>query len=136
MPVQTTYPAHARLLESMIQLGHPIIGASGTGPGDVRLSFAAGASPVQAAAALAYAQATFDWSQTAHDAWLNLRRRVRAQADLTEPTEQGKLLRAVLLTLLDSLNQLRQNPTTVFPVITPAQARAVVLAKLDSGDAD
>jgi len=37
--------------------------------------------------------------------------------------------KAILLTLLDQINQLRQNPTTVFPAVTPAQAIAAVRAK-------
>lgn len=46
--------------------------------------------------------------------------------------DQQKLLKAVALSMIDAINQLRQNPTTTFPAITPAQAKQFVIDKYNS----
>ncbi len=50
----------------------------------------------------------FDWSDTAHNAWLNLRARADAAATLDLTTADAKVLRGVALVLIDEVNALRQ----------------------------
>lgn len=101
-------PAHVRLTKALLALGHPVTGCSGTGAGDVRLSFQPGTTPAQAAAAYQYAQVTFDWGAPAHAAWLVTQKKDRAKADYDDAGEYGRLLRAVALVARDEINVLRQ----------------------------
>lgn len=43
-----------------------------------------------------------------------------------------RYLQAIVLVLVDEINRLRQNPTTVYPIITAAQAWSAVKAKVDT----
>lgn len=54
----------------------------------------------------------------------------------TDPSGISKLNRAILLTLLDQLNTIRAALPIPLSAITPAQARAAVQAKINSGVAD
>jgi hypothetical protein len=132
MPISTPIlPAHVRLLEALVAGGHPVRGCSGSSAATVRLSFAPGATPAQVGAALAFA-AAFDWSQAAHDTWLLARRRAAAKSDYDHQGEQGKVLRAIVLTLLDELNILRAAVVPPLAPRTATQARTAIRNKIDA----
>lgn len=123
------------------------------------------AVPVFATSASAADRATvnaliagWSWTQTAQDAWSVTDQRSRATALLADPAGQEKLLRAVLLVLLDELNALREWLTSfkaataaattladlkvrvaalpAMPDRTAAQARSAVAGKITDGSAD
>jgi hypothetical protein len=60
--------------------------------------------------------------------------RQSAGGALTEATAEHELLRAILLTLLDEANRARV--ADGLAAVTPAQAKAAVVSKLNSGAAD
>jgi hypothetical protein len=123
----------------------------------VDITFDPAATGAQQAAAQ-NAVATFDWSGTAHAAWELLKDRADATTDLSDLTAPNKLLRALLLTLLDELNALRewlvsfkaataaatsltnlQTRVAALPDMpdrTAAQARTAIGNKISSGAAD
>jgi hypothetical protein len=92
-------------LHSVIAAVCPIVGVSGA-PGSVTIHYnnATAQQQTDAQAALT----AFDWSQAAHDAWLNLQDRTAAAAKLDLTTAEAKVLRGLVLALVDELNNIRQ----------------------------
>ena len=89
-------------LHDTIQAVAPIFGVSGV-QGAITISFQPSATAPQQAAANS-ALAAFDWSQAAHDAWLLVQDRSALVASLTNGPQHAKLMRALMLVLLDELN--------------------------------
>ncbi len=85
----------------------PVTSGTAVGPGNVRVDFHPEATAQQQTDAAA-AVAAFDWTQPAHDAWLNLKARADAAATLDLTTADAKVLRGVALVLIDEVNALRQ----------------------------
>jgi hypothetical protein len=123
----------------------------------VRITFDPAATPAQQTAGQ-NAVTAFDWSDTAHAAWELTKDRAEATADLNDLAAPNKLLRALLLVLLDELNNIRewlvsfQNQVALattladlktrvatlpaMPDRTAAQARTAIGNKITSGAAD
>lgn len=55
---------------------------------------------------------------------------------LNDPNANSKAFRAILLTLLDQINTIRAALPSPLVAITPAQAKAAVQAKINSGAPD
>lgn len=144
-------------LHEAIAAACPITGVRVTGASSGTFQPAPSATAQQIAAGDA-ALAAFDWSQAAHDAWLNLKTRSLGQAEVTAISERGKVLRAMAAVLVDEINSLRQwlvsfkaevaaatslanLQTRVaalpnMPDRTLAQAKTAITNKLNSGAAD
>jgi hypothetical protein len=80
--------------------------------------------------------AGWDWSQAAQDAYDLSQSRALAQAALSQADADHRLLRAVLLALLDQLNVIRAALVPPLPPVTVAQALTAVRAKANSAAAD
>jgi hypothetical protein len=80
--------------------------------------------------------AGWDWSQAAQDAYDLSQSRALAQAALSLADADHRLLRAVLLTLLDQVNTIRAALAPPLPPLTAAQVTAAVKAKANSAAAD
>lgn len=147
----------ARLTEAIAAVC-PITGVRATGAAVSDAFFPLpSATPSQLAAAQAVID-TFDRSDSAQTAWENLQQRSAADALLSDPQATLKALRAALLGLVDQINILRERDNdraadvaaatsladlktrwaarSAFSDITPAQAKAFVQNKIDSGSAD
>lgn len=55
-----------------------------------------------------------------------------AKTQFDDDFVNGRLLRAICAAIVDQFNTLRQQPTTTFSVITEAQVRTAIRAKLDA----
>lgn len=78
----------------------------GGGPG-VTISFLAETSQSQRTQADAIL-AAFNWSQAAHNVWLNELAKAEAVRLFDDLQGNGKIIRAIVLTLIDEVNVLRQ----------------------------
>ena len=110
-----------------------IDGVSIRAAGSAIIHPAATATPAQILAGDA-ALASFDWSDTAQAAWEVAQARGSATAEITDL--DGVVIRAVVEVMVDQINVLRAIPAQSFPVITYAQAKAAILAKIAAGAAD
>jgi hypothetical protein len=152
-------PVTVRLQEAVANVA-PIVGVSIGQIGNsskVQITFDPAATPAQQAAGQ-NAVNTFDWTDVAHAAWELTKDRAEATADLNDLAAPNKLLRALLLVLLDELNNIRewlvsfQNQVALattladlktrvatlpaMPDRTAAQARTAIGNKISSGAAD
>ena len=145
-----------RLILTLAAAGVPVDTVTGDGPGVV-VTYQAWATEAQRAAGAAVV-AAFDWSQAAHDLWLRDRRRLAASALLDALGGESALVRAVVLVLVDDVNDLRQWVTSFKAAVaaattladlktrvaalantpdrTAAQARAAVANRITGGGAD
>lgn len=97
-------------LDISVQAVCPIHGVSvsrATNPPTVRIDFKTEATAPQRSAAQAVVD-SFDWSQSAHDAWEGLQARTPASATVDGTDYVGKLIRALASILVDEINILRQ----------------------------
>lgn len=149
-----------RLSEAITNAGIPLERIEGSsGPGNYLLVFQAVATQPQQDQAASIAS-SFDWSFTAHLEWLAAKAkaadRAAAQSDSTDGL--ARILRGVVIVLVDELNDLRQWITSFksavaaasnladlktrvaalanTPARTLAQARNAVANKISDGEAD
>ena len=66
----------------------------------------------------------------------NLAARVKAKLAFTDDPQMRKILRAFASIVLDEINTLRQNPTTVYSARTMTQLLNAISAKIDAGNYD
>jgi hypothetical protein len=99
-------PDVRKRLDDTIAAVCPIHGTSGD-QGSVRIDYKPEATAQQQTDAQS-ALAAFDWSQAAHDAWLNLKDRTAASTKFDAVTAEAKALRAIASVLIDELNAIRQ----------------------------
>lgn len=77
----------------------------------------------------------FDWSDAAHEAWLNVKERERAKAMLADKDADCKLIRAAVLAVFRILKN--QQPTAALTKMpTRAELEAAIKSELDSGTVD
>jgi hypothetical protein len=93
-------------LHATIEAVCPIYGVERQ-EGSVAISYKPEATAQQQADAQA-ALAAFDWSQSAHEEWLNLQNRATASAKLDLVNAEAKALRGLVSVLIDELNAIRQ----------------------------
>ena len=80
-------------------------------------------------------QAFADWqAENGGDAALTLRKRAREALDASD--QNGALIRAFALVVLDEVNALRAAAVPALPARTEAQLKNAVRAKIAAGDAD
>lgn len=127
-----------RLHYTLASNGIPVLGVSGgPPPAPVRVDYDPAATAAQQTQGDSIV-AGFDWTptnqvQTPAD---NTQARADAATLLDLLDAEPKLLRAILLALLDQLNTIRAALPKPLAPITPTQARNAVKAKLNDGSAD
>ncbi len=109
---------------------------SATTPPTVRVDYASAATTQQKATGASIVSG-FDWSQAADDATRQQNSRVSAQSTLAAVDDAtAVVLRGIVLVVVDQLNVIRAALPTPLPPITPAQAKAAIIAKITAGLAD
>ena len=79
---------------------------------------------------------SFDWSDTAQNAWMLQQTRGSAVNNLGVTVDVYVLLRALMLVLLDEINLIRSLLVPVQTARTTAQLRAAITNKINAGNAD
>lgn len=79
---------------------------------------------------------SFDWSEAAFNAWYISKQREWASGFLDSPLPEYKLLRALMLVVLDEINTIRAALVPALPARTGAQLRTAIRNKLNAGNAD
>jgi hypothetical protein len=117
----------AELNRELVAAGIPVSGVRGT-QDNIIIDFGPGATGVQQSQAQTLVS-TFDWV----NADRNL---LRAVASIQYDDPAMKILRAIVLVLMDEINLIRQNPVLGLVARTGGQARTAIQNKLNSGAAD
>lgn len=121
-------------LHQAISAVSPIMGLSVGTWGDVntvRIDYDSSATNTQKTNAQSTLQ-SFDWSQSAEDSWLLTQQRTQAVSDLSSANQ--KLIRALMLAVLDEINTLRT--AAGLSARTATQVRTAIINKINSGAAD
>ncbi|GEM_PF-3605118 len=114
--------------------GIPILGVSGS-QGSIRIDFKDNVTAQQKLDAQAIID-SFDWSDSAQIVWQNLQDRTFALSNLAHSKPDYKLLRAVVLVVMDEINILRAAVVPSLPALTANQIRTAIQNKINTGAAD
>ena len=114
----------------------PIVGCSGTSPGNVRIFFSGSPTAQQVNQSYNYARNVFDWSLAAHNAWLRDRRRAATSQAIADPDELARIIRALALATLQIVNPTRTTPLAPLPAVTGMEFRNLIESLAASPQAD
>ena len=103
-------------------------------PPAVRIDFKVEATDQQKRAAQQVVD-RFDWSDAAHEAWLNLKAREAAKAKLADKDADCKLLRAAIVAVFRILKS-QQPGNALVKMPTRAEIEAAIKREIDSGSVD
>lgn len=123
-----------RLYDTLISAGLPIDSLTGSPP-NIVIVYKASATNAQKTQGQTILS-SFDWSDAAYDTWLSNKNSKFAEDELVDKNPIDKVVRALMLVILDEINLIRSKLSPALAARTAANIKTAMVNKLRDGSAD